>query len=148
MPSSGMLCHVTLERTDVSEERIASIIRVTRILFLCSVLRWLVTANFVLTSPILAPLMVKRMSSPDTSVLTRATRRHIAEDGILHSQQRENLKSHTEGRIFPCSALITRYAVNTYGQWSHCSFLIWALEKVNDQRHAPSLSLRQLIFQC
>jgi hypothetical protein len=31
MASSGMLRHVTLVRTDVSEERIASIIRVTRI---------------------------------------------------------------------------------------------------------------------
>jgi hypothetical protein len=31
MPFSGMLCRVTLVRTDVSEERIVSIIRVTRI---------------------------------------------------------------------------------------------------------------------
>jgi hypothetical protein len=31
MPSSGMLHRVTLVRTDVSEQRIASIIRVTRI---------------------------------------------------------------------------------------------------------------------
>jgi hypothetical protein len=31
MPSSGMLRHVTLVRTDVSEERIDFIIRVTRI---------------------------------------------------------------------------------------------------------------------
>jgi demethoxyubiquinone hydroxylase (CLK1/Coq7/Cat5 family) len=31
MPSSGMLRRVALVRTDVSEERIASIIRVTRI---------------------------------------------------------------------------------------------------------------------
>jgi hypothetical protein len=31
MPSSGMLRHVALVRTDVSEERIASFMRVTRI---------------------------------------------------------------------------------------------------------------------
>jgi hypothetical protein len=32
--------------------------------------------------------------SSDMSVLTRATRRNISEDGILHSHRRENLKSY------------------------------------------------------
>jgi hypothetical protein len=49
-----MLCRVTLVITDVSEERSASIIRVTRIgelertlVFLCSMRRLLITANVV-----------------------------------------------------------------------------------------------------
>jgi hypothetical protein len=38
--------------------------------------------------------MMEAMSSSETSVLTRATRRIILEDGILHSHRRENLKSY------------------------------------------------------
>jgi hypothetical protein len=38
------------------------------------------------------PLM-ETIRSLETSVLTRATRRHIEEDGILHSYQHENMKS-------------------------------------------------------
>jgi hypothetical protein len=53
MTSSGMLRRVTLVRTGVSEERSASIIRVTRI------------------------------GEVGTSVLARATRRNIPEEGVL-----------------------------------------------------------------
>jgi hypothetical protein len=39
-------------------------------------------------------LKMKAIHSSETSVHTRSTRRHFPEDGILHSQRRENLKSY------------------------------------------------------
>jgi hypothetical protein len=50
VPSSGMLCRVTFVRTDVSGER--------------CIIGLLVTANFVLSSPILITLMMKVIHSP------------------------------------------------------------------------------------
>jgi hypothetical protein len=51
-----------------------------------SVLRLLVTANVVPSSPILVTLMMEAIRSSETSALTRATRRHIPKDGILQHQ--------------------------------------------------------------
>jgi hypothetical protein len=72
---------VALVRTDASEEFLlhhqGDNIR--------SVLRLLVTANVDLSSPILVPLMREKIHSSETSVLKRATRRNIPQEGILHS---------------------------------------------------------------
>jgi hypothetical protein len=46
--------------------------------------RLLVTANVVPSSPILVTLKMEAISSYETLVLTRATRRNIPEDDILH----------------------------------------------------------------
>jgi hypothetical protein len=92
MASSGMLRRVALVRTDVSEEVSAPFIRVTGIGELGTTLAvtsnrrgLLVTANAVLSSPTLVTLMKVALSSSETSVLTRATRRNIPADAILHS---------------------------------------------------------------
>jgi hypothetical protein len=70
MPSSGMLGIVALVRTDVSKGCIASIITVTSL-------------------SILITLMMEAIRYSETSILTRATRRNILEDDILHSHRRE-----------------------------------------------------------
>jgi hypothetical protein len=131
MVSSGMLRRVALVRTDVSEERSASFIRVTRIGELGTTLavsnnrrmlrrnttlrRLLVTASVVPSSPILVILMKELLSSSETSVLTRATWRNIPEDTIIHSHSHENLKSYMLLRV--------QY-LQTFIQFLYCS-LIW-----------------------
>jgi hypothetical protein len=86
---------VSLVSADVLEERIASIIRVTRIAELGAtyyVRHLLVTAN-VPSSPILFTLMMEALRPSETSVLPRKTLRCIPKDGIFRSHRREKLRS-------------------------------------------------------
>jgi hypothetical protein len=101
MASSGILRRVALVRTDVSEQLSVSIIRAknlwTRNIATDARYEYFFVACvgcYVPSSPILVALMMEALSSSETSVLTRATRRNIPEYDILHSYRHENLKSY------------------------------------------------------
>jgi hypothetical protein len=91
---------VALVRTDVSEEYIASIIRIKRISEVgasavsSSELQLLLTIN-VVSSLNLSIVMMEEIYSSEKSIFRRTARRHIPEDGILLSYRRESLKSYS-----------------------------------------------------
>jgi hypothetical protein len=105
MPFPGTVRRVVLVKTNASEERTASIIRVTRIGELGTTLaatnnrnaqcvRLLVTADLVPSSLIPFNLRMEAIPSSEMSGLTKDKLRNIPEVGIVHSHCRENLKSY------------------------------------------------------
>jgi hypothetical protein len=89
MPFSGVLRRVALVRTDVSEERIASTIRVTRIVGLGT----LAATSNRSTLRRNTALMLEAIRPSETLVLT-PPRLHIRVDCILLCHRRENFKSY------------------------------------------------------
>jgi hypothetical protein len=99
MSVPGMWRRVDLVRTYVSEELTASIIRVkimsesgitlavTTNLARC-LLHALVTVNFIPSSLIIFILKMRAIRSSEASILMKATRRHIPDDGILQGNIR------------------------------------------------------------
>jgi hypothetical protein len=77
-----ILRRLALVRTEVSEERCSFIIRVTR------------------KSKLGTTLAVTSYAAKEILCITRATRRNIPEDGILHSHCCENLKSYKDIEVF------------------------------------------------
>jgi hypothetical protein len=83
--SSNVLCDLIL---------IALIMLVQQYFVISSQRGSVASYGYVPSSPILVTLMMEAPSSPETSFLTRTTKRNIPEDAILHIHRRGNLKSY------------------------------------------------------
>jgi hypothetical protein len=88
---------VALVRAEVSMELIASIFKGKR----NSALHLLATTNVVPASLIPFALMIEAIRSSEKSVLTRATRRHIPQDGIIQWKM-ETMDSLEEWCLLGC----------------------------------------------
>jgi hypothetical protein len=108
--SLGTLYRVALNRTDVSEEHIVFIYRVMGLLNLPDCREDMPHDR----SKSLITLKMEAIATSETSVLTRATRRHIPEDGILYSHRRENLTSCRANRSIGRSAPVKCSLVHVY----------------------------------
>jgi hypothetical protein len=90
-----MFHHVVLVRIDVSEERITSIIRMTKIgergttLALTRTRNTMRRTDNVFPSSPIVTLMMEAILSSETLILIRATPLHISEDDILQSHRLE-----------------------------------------------------------
>jgi hypothetical protein len=92
----------------------------------------LVTANIAHNSPILVTIMMGAIFYSETSVLTRATRRNIPEDGILHSHGCENLKSYKF--LLNCILPLLLHRRNSVG--------IAAVHRLESRRSSPGKDKR------
>jgi hypothetical protein len=117
MQSSGILHRVAHVRPDVSGERSASIIRVTRIgeqgttLVVTSNrhIPLLVTANVVPTAPILVTLMMEALRSPKCRVLY--------EPHGVTSQNTAFFTSHSSQHLVHMSSCVTKHAQRNGDVW-------------------------------
>jgi hypothetical protein len=97
------------------------------LVFLRSALQFLLTANGFPISPILVTLVMEALGSYETSVLTRATRRSIPEDGILHGSLSVLRREKGDISCVGSLSLTLPSSCRTLGSWVWISLETWML---------------------